>query len=346
MSPVATSPRMRSATMALATPAGLRFARLPIRPVGAPLRRVPAPSKAIAESATSNGAPVPQAQAAPVQPVAPAAPAPAPAPAGPTQTTQILAPAAIYAAAAAAGAYKSKISLPKAFVMGILAGVYIGFGALLSFTLLNYMPGLVSSNPGLAKLIAAAVFPMGLALIIVCGAELFTGNSALMTAALLEGKANFSDVLVRWVVVYAGNAVGCLAMAAAVAATGLWSANTVIPALAVAKSSLPVAQALVRSVLCNWMVCLAVWMALSASSLPGKLMGLWLPITAFVTVGLEHSIANIFIIPMGMMLGAPVSVGQFLTANLLPVTLGNFIAGAVCTAGLYSICFGKLGANL
>ncbi|PNW76274.1 hypothetical protein CHLRE_12g541200v5 [Chlamydomonas reinhardtii] len=103
-------------------------------------------------------------------------------------------------------------------------------------------------------------------------------------------------------------------------------------------------QVLVRSVLCNWLVCLAVWMALAANNLPGKLMGMWMPVTAFVTVGLEHSIANMWVIPIGMALGAPVSAGAFLTANLIPVTLGNVFAGAVLTAGSYSLAFGRLGA--
>ncbi|GIM00402.1 hypothetical protein Vretimale_5171 [Volvox reticuliferus] len=204
----------------------------------------------------------------------------------------------------------------------------------------------MASNPGLAKLLAASVFPMGLALIIICGAELFTGNTALLTAAAYEGEAKWRDVLVRWAVVYAGNLVGSLGMVAAVFATGLMATNTVLPALAVAKTSLPLGQVVVRSILCNWMVCLAVWMAIAASTLPGKLMGLWLPVTAFVTVGLEHSIANMFVIPMGMALGAPVSVATFLTANLIPVTLGNMIAGVVCTAGMYSVCYGRLGERL
>ncbi|EFJ43209.1 hypothetical protein VOLCADRAFT_66209, partial [Volvox carteri f. nagariensis] len=275
---------------------------------------------------------------------APSSPASSPAAAAPAPA--LLAPAAIYAAAVKGGSIKAQLPLAKAFALAILAGVYISFGGLLSFTLLNFMPGLMSSNPGLAKLLSASVFPMGLSLILICGAELFTGNTALLPAAVYEGQAAWGDVLSRWLVVYAGNLVGCLGMVAAVYGTGLMAANTVLPALAVAKTSLPLGQALIRSVLCNWMVCLAVWMATAATSLPGKLMGLWLPVTAFVTVGLEHSIANMFVIPMGMALGAPVSIATFLTANLIPVTLGNMIAGALCTAGMYCLCYGRLGEKL
>eukprot|EP00198_Chlamydomonas_reinhardtii_P004731 XP_001694067.1 nitrite transporter [Chlamydomonas reinhardtii] len=274
-------------------------------------------------------------------PAPPAAPAPAPAPAPPAP---LLPPASIYTAAVAAGTLKCKIPLGKAFVLAVLAGAYLGFAGLLSFTLLNTVPGLLSTNPGLAKLLAAAVFPLGLALITICGGELFTGNTALMPAAVYEGKATWGEVLPRWAVVYLGNLLGCLAMVVAVVATGLVGSNHVLPGLAVAKTSVPLGQVLVRSVLCNWLVCLAVWMALAANNLPGKLMGMWMPVTAFVTVGLEHSIANMWVIPIGMALGAPVSAGAFLTANLIPVTLGNVFAGAVLTAGSYSLAFGRLGA--
>ncbi|PNH11758.1 putative formate transporter [Tetrabaena socialis] len=304
------------------------------RPIRAPaVPRLPPPRSAAASADTGAGA------AAFVSNVLATALPPAAPPA-------LLAPAALYDQVVQAGARKAQLPLAKAFAMALLAGAYICFGGLLSYTLLNSMPGLLASSPGLAKLLAAAVFPFGLALIIICGGELFTSNTAFLAVAVYEGKAKWSDVLVRWAVVYAGNLVGCLAMVAAVGATGLMAANTVLPAMAVAKTSLPLAQVLARSVLCNWLVCLAVWTATASGSLPGKLMGIWLPITAFVTVGLEHSVANMFIIPMGMMLGAPVSPLTFLTANLLPVTLGNLVAGALCVGGMYSVCFGKLGQGL
>ncbi|KAG2492757.1 hypothetical protein HYH03_008922 [Edaphochlamys debaryana] len=272
-------------------------------------------------------------------------PTPAPAPA-PAPIPALLAPAAIYLGNAKKGAEKAELSIGRSFVMAFLAGVYIGFGALLSFTLLNSVPGLLSTNPGLAKLVAASVFPLGLSLIIICGAELYTGNTAMLPAAVYEGYIDWGRVLNRWLVVYTGNLVGCLFMVWAINATGIMAGNTVLQNLAVAKTSLPLDKVLIRSILCNWLVCLAVWMASAASTLPGKLMGLWLPITAFVTVGLEHSVANMFVIPMGIALGAPVSAGAFLVNNLIPVTIGNTIAGAICTAGLYALCYGKASQSL
>lgn len=103
------------------------------------------------------------------------------------------------------------------------------------------------------------------------------------------------------------------------------------------------AQAFVRGIMCNWLVCCAVWMAAAATTLPGKTMGCWLPVTAFVTMGLEHSVANMFFVTMGIALGAKVTFGQFLMTNLLPVTLGNTLAGVLCMATAYALCYGGLG---
>ena len=105
-------------------------------------------------------------------------------------------------------------------------------------------------------------------------------------------------------------------------------------------------QAFSRGILCNWLVSAAVWMANAASSAPGKAVAVWFPISAFVALGLEHSVANMFMVPLGMALGAPVSPAQFLAANLLPVTLGNIVGGAVCVAVVYAVCFGRPGRAL
>ncbi len=106
------------------------------------------------------------------------------------------------------------------------------------------------------------------------------------------------------------------------------------------------AQAFTRGILCNWLVSAAVWMANATSSAPGKAVAVWFPISAFVALGLEHSVANMFFIPLGIALGANVSVSSFLVANLLPVTLGNIVGGAVCIAAVYALCYGKAGEAL
>merc|ERR1712070_240586 len=114
-------------------------------------------------------------------------------------------------------------------------------------------------------------------------------------------------------------------------------------AVAAAKTSLSFKAAFVRGVLCNWLVCMAVWMASMAKDLPGKIVAIWFPISAFVALGLEHSVANMFIVPLGMMNGAAVTWKAFLMKNLLPVTLGNIIGGAVCVAAFFSYAYGSLG---
>merc|ERR1719198_1952601 len=132
---------------------------------------------------------------------------------------------------------------------------------------------------------------------LVTGAELFTGNTALVTAAMLDGKANMNQLIKSWGASYAGNFVGSLALAALVTAAGTLAGGGASVGAALAKTSLSFKTALVRGILCNWLVCMAVWMASMAKDLPGKIVAIWFPISAFVALGLEHSVANMFIIP-------------------------------------------------
>jgi len=207
-------------------------------------------------------------------------------------------------------------------------------------------PGLAASNPGLQKIVAGAFgLPFGLMMTLVTGAELFTGNTALVTAALLEGKASLGELIKSWTVSYTGNFVGSLALAALVATAGTMVGGGAAVGAAVAKTSLSFKTALVRGILCNWLVCMAVWMASMAKDLPGKIVAIWFPISAFVALGLEHSVANMFIIPLGIMSGAAVTWKDFLLKNLLPVTLGNIIGGAVLVAAAFSYAYGALGKS-
>ncbi|GFR49011.1 hypothetical protein Agub_g11032 [Astrephomene gubernaculifera] len=263
--------------------------------------------------------------------------------ASPVRAVSVLTPAQAYENVTNLGATKAALPPLATFVQGIQAGVYIAFGAFLACAVAGTVPGLAASNPGLSKLLFALVFPVGLALVTNCGAELYTGNTMKLTCAVFEGKATFRQLLKNWVLSYAGNLVGSLAMVAAVHATGILASNSLPVTMATAKTSLSLTQVLTRSVLCNWLVCCAVWSASAATSLPGRVMGLWPPITAFVAIGLEHSVANMFVIPLGMVLGAQVTWEQFLWSNLLPVTLGNTIAGVVLMACAYSISYGALG---
>ena len=169
-------------------------------------------------------------------------------------------------------------------------------------------------------ILGAFGLPFGLIMVLVTGAELFTGNTALVTAAAMEGKTTKQDLIKNWVASYAGNFVGSLFLAYLAYKSGTLGNAPASVAIATAKCSLPWDVAFVRGILCNWLVCMAVYMASGCASLIGKMVAVWFPISAFVALGLDHSVANMFIIPLGMMRGANISVADFLTKNLIPVS--------------------------
>ncbi|GIL76707.1 hypothetical protein Vretimale_8821, partial [Volvox reticuliferus] len=289
---------------------------------------------ATSQSLNSNGYHAPATVVAPAhQP--PPSPAPAPAP-----PPGVLPPAAAYNNIVNLGVAKASIPIWKTLLMGVMAGCYISFGGFLAVTTAGMCAGLGITNPVLTRLAMGALFPFGLLITLVCGAELFTGNTALLTAAVLEKKAEIKDLAKNWIWSYIGNLVGSLMMVALVVGSGLLASSPVAANMAAAKTSIPFGQALVRGVLCNWLVCSAVWMASAAASLPGKMLAAYLPVMAFIALGLEHSVANMFFCSLGIVQGAPISWVDFILKNLLPVTLGNVIAGAVCMAGMYALCYG------
>merc|ERR1719253_1732537 len=176
---------------------------------------------------------------------------------------------------------------------------------------------------------------------LVTGAELFTGNTMLVAGSYAEGKTTLPEIAKSWVASYPGNFVGSLLLAFLAFKSGTLGAAPASVAIATAKCSLPFATAFVRGILCNWLVCMAVYMASGCASLIGKMVAVWFPISAFVALGLDHSVANMFIVPLGMLRGAEITASQFLTKNLLPVTLGNIVGGALCVMGLYGSAFGS-----
>lgn len=235
------------------------------------------------------------------------------------------------------------------FLLAVLAGAYVGFG--------GYLYILVSSDAaayvgrGLASFLGGVVFSLGLVLIILGGGELFTGNG-LITVACLSGKARFTDVLKNWVVVYLGNFVGSLVLVGLIYVAGSYLVNDGAVAvralqLASAKVNLSFMDALIRGILCNWLVCLAIWIAGSAEDTTGKILAIIFPVSAFVAMGFEHSVANMSLIPLGIMVSgdpslvakAGVDVSNLglsgLVGNLIPVTIGNLIGGAVFVAAAY-----------
>jgi formate/nitrite transporter len=196
----------------------------------------------------------------------------------------------------------------------------------------------------MGKFIFGGVFPVGLMLVVIAGAELFTGNTACTIPAVMSGKATWGGLLRNWVLAYIGNFAGSLFVAFFLAyLTGLtakdpWLGAT--QAIAEGKVNLTFVQLFFRGLGCNWLVCLAVWLAVASDNVVGKIWGIWWPIMAFVALGFEHSIANMFFIPLGMLNGASVSIGQLLIGNLLPVTLGNIVGGAGFVGFIYWWLYG------
>ncbi len=221
----------------------------------------------------------------------------------------------------------------RLITQSILAGAFIALGGALSFIIGFGFPGITAGNPALQKLLSGCVFPIGLILVVVLGAELFTGNNALLIPAYMRRTYSVTDVLKNWTIVYFGNFIGAIAFTWLMFyMTGLSDSSPyreAITNIAVNKVSMPWLTVLIKGIGANWCVCLAVWLALSGSTLVDKSIGCWFPVMAFVALGYEHSIANMFFIPAGMMQGADVTVGQAIWNNLIPATIGNIIGGAL-----------------
>lgn len=228
------------------------------------------------------------------------------------------------------------------FILSLLAGCYISFGAQLA-TMVSHDTALYA-GVGVARLLAGSVFSIGLMLVVVCGAELFTGNS-LLTVAALHGEISWKKLAENWVIVLVGNFIGALLFAWLMVESRLWETGTVADQavnLAVAKCKLSFSTALIRGMFCNWLVCLAVFMATAACDIPGKLLACYMPIMMFVASGFEHSIANMYFIPTGLMIAhqtgrhdPALSWSSFFLDNLVPVTIGNTIGGVIFVACAY-----------
>ena len=235
-----------------------------------------------------------------------------------------------------AGIKKASLDTWSCIWLGILAGIFIGLGGagniLVSQTLGNI-------DTGLARLAGAAVFPVGLMLVVICGAELFTGNN-LMTLAVMNKKIKLKQLFKNWSLVYIANFIGSVILAVAIFYAGTFTGDAANKAIAIAQSKveLTITQAFIRGTLCNMIVVLAVWMATAAQDIISKIFSCWFPIVLFVLCGFEHSVANMFFIPMGMLLGANVTIGQLIT-NLIVVTIGNIIGGAILIPYMYNKIF-------
>lgn len=230
----------------------------------------------------------------------------------------------------------------RTFVLSLLAGFYIAFGAQLSTVVTQ--DAAQFTGLGISRLLGGAVFSIGLMLVVICGAELFTGNS-LLAGAALHGEISWGKLLENWAVVLAGNFIGSLFFAWLMFETRLWEQGAVADqalTIAAIKCKLSFSSAFVRGLLCNWLVCLAVFMATAARDVTGKLLACFIPIMTFVASGFEHSIANMYFIPTGLFLtnelvrpDPALTWYAFIIDNLIPVTAGNIVGGVVFVACAY-----------
>ena len=220
----------------------------------------------------------------------------------------------------------------KTLLLAVYAGAFIAFGAVASNAASAYFSG---SGASIAK---AAVFPIGLTLVIFFGAELFTGNCLLIAPAL--GKdIKVTHLFKNWGIVYAGNLVGSVLIAVIVVYSGIQTGAVKEACIAAAanKCNMNFGQALLRAIPCNMLVCLAVWFALSAKSAHGKIISLYLPVFAFVVCGFEHSVANMYYLTAGLLSGKSdgLNVGNAILNCLIPSTLGNIIGGAIIALSVH-----------
>ncbi len=255
------------------------------------------------------------------------------------ETNNTLTPAEIIQKTESMGIYKIGQPLRKTFVLTFLAGVYIAMGGLLSVLIGYGFPEWAAQNPGLQKLLSGATFPVGLILVVIAGAELFTGNNATLISGAMNGKYGWARVWSNWGKVWLGNFAGALFFGyvlvylTGVIQTDPW--QKAIIGIAEAKTSLPWHVVFLKGIGANWLVCLAVWLGLAAPTAGGKMLGLWFPVMCFVAIGYEHSIANMFFIPTGIFHGAHVSWWSCIWDNLIPATLGNIVGGAFFVGMLY-----------
>lgn len=256
-----------------------------------------------------------------------------------------LSPKELVAKAHDAAFTRANSTLKQTIVLSFLAGAYIALGSLLAVTVGGGMPGVAAVNPGLQKFMMGAVFPLGLILCVVAGADLFTGNTAYFIPPVASGKMSITAMFRNWTIVYLGNFVGSLFVAYILAfhsgmfAKAPWLNS--LHAIANYKTGASFFAVFVKGIGANWLVALAVWTAFAAHDIPGKILAIWFPVMAFVAMGFEHSVANMFFIPTAIFYGADVTWGQFIVNNLIPATLGNIVGGSLLTGGLYWYVYEK-----
>lgn len=231
------------------------------------------------------------------------------------------------------GFHKAKLSIIKLLILGFFAGFFVGFAGIGATTV-----GVTIGNDALSRAASAAIFPAGLAMVLIAGGELFTGNH-LMIISCLEKRITFLQMIKNWIFVYIGNLLGSISVAALVVyghTPSLFENRLAenIVNIGFNKVSMSFSDAFIRGILCNILVCLAVWMAFAAKKVSGKMMALYFPIFIFVLCGFEHCVANMYYIAAGIFASAEYDMVRegldwagFFVKNMLPVTLGNLVGG-------------------
>ena len=246
-------------------------------------------------------------------------------------------------------ASKKKAGLPAGgmLVKGFLSGALLAYGTALAFKCS------VGFSEGAAALVSGAVFPVGFAMIILLGMELATGNFAVLPVGVVRGKVTVNQMFRNWGWVYLGNFFGCVFVGflIAIALTEAFiephgALGEKIIAVAISKTLVYEhagangwLTAFTKGILCNWMVALGTILGMVSTSAFGKIASIWLPVSTFFALAFEHSIVNMFVMPTAMLLGADITVGQWLFWNQIPVTLGNIVGGAVFTGLLLHYCY-------
>ena len=259
---------------------------------------------------------------------------------------ETITPARIVGSMIEAGAVRARLPATQLLVRSALAGAFLGVATTLAFTAL--------AQTGL-PIVGALIFPVGFAMIVVLGLDLITGSFALLPMAVMAGRATLGEMLRNWVLTFVGNYLGALLLAGlmwvALTSAGHDTGGPIgdrLRAAVAARSAgyealggAGLLTVFVRAMLCNWMVCLGVTMGLAASTSAGKIIGCWLPIVIFFAQGFEHAVVNMALFPLGLMLGAPASVSQYLLWNEIPVTVGNLVGGFLFTGLALYVGFGR-----
>lgn len=245
----------------------------------------------------------------------------------------------------ATGVYKANLKLSKFIILALLGGAFIALGGLLSVIVAGGMPEVYANNPGLVKFAAGAMFPVGLIMVTIAGADLFTSDCAYMVFPYAQKQIKITSLFKVWCVSYVINFVGAQFVAYLMAyQTGLLTPepwHSYLHHYAEAKVNQDFWVVFWKGIGANWLVCLGTWMGVAGKDVMSKSIGIWLPVMLFVTLGYEHSIANMFFIPAAIYSGADILWSDFIIHNLVPATIGNILGGAGLVGCAYWYVYAK-----